>query len=80
VAQIRKGRVGLSIGRFDSEMEAAVAYDAAARVLFGEHGHLNFRDRPSTGRAWTDARYSMGTPCRALSSPSHHAHSDHWAR
>jgi hypothetical protein len=32
------------IGRFDDEIAAALAYDAAARALFGEHAYLNFPD------------------------------------
>jgi hypothetical protein len=59
LAQIRKGRVSLHVGRFDSEIEAARAYDAAARVLFGEHAHLNLPDQPSTEQALADARRIM---------------------
>jgi len=33
---------GSRVGRFKSEMEAARAYDNAARVAFGEFAHLNF--------------------------------------
>jgi hypothetical protein len=57
--QIRKGGVGMNLGRFENEADAALAYDAAARVLFGEHGHLNFPDRPSTEQAMADARAAM---------------------
>ena len=32
----------LFIGRYDTEIEAAVAYDNLARVLHGEHARLNF--------------------------------------
>jgi hypothetical protein len=59
LAQIRKGRVYLHVGRFDSEIEAARAYDAAARVLFGDHAHLNFPDEASTEQALADARLAM---------------------
>ena len=58
-AQIRKDGVGKSLGRFDSELDAALAYDAAARVLFGEHGHLNLPDQPSTEQALADARRAL---------------------
>ncbi len=61
LAQIRKGRVYLYVGRFDSEIEAAQAYDAAARSLFGTHGRLNFPDQPSTPQALSDARSAMDT-------------------
>lgn len=59
VAQIRRSGVGRSLGRFDTEIEAAIAYDAAARVLFGEHGHLNFPDQPSTEQAMANARDAL---------------------
>jgi hypothetical protein len=59
IAQIRRGGVGVSLGRFDSEADAAAAYDAAARVLFGAHAHLNFPGRPSTERAMADARRAL---------------------
>lgn len=59
VAQISKDQVHRNVGRFDSEIDAATAYDAAARVLFGEHGHLNFPDQPSTEQAMGQARHAM---------------------
>jgi hypothetical protein len=59
VAQITKDEVHKNVGRFDSEIDAARAYDAAARVLFGEHGHLNFPDQPSTEQAMAEARLAM---------------------
>lgn len=59
LSQIRKGTVGKHLGRFDSEIDAATAYDAAARVLFGEHGHLNFPDQTSTEQALAAARAAL---------------------
>ena len=44
VAQIRHDGKGRKIGRFRDEVEAAEAYDRAARELFGEHARLNFPD------------------------------------
>lgn len=51
VAQIRRNGVGKALGRFQTEEQAALAYDAAARVIFGEHVYLNFPDRPPTLQA-----------------------------
>ncbi|HSI34284.1 MAG: AP2 domain-containing protein [Phycisphaerae bacterium] len=59
LVQITSGRVYSHIGRFDSETDAAAAYDAAARVLFGDHAHLNFPDQPSTEQAMSDARAAL---------------------
>lgn len=41
VAQIRKGHSYLNLGRFASEVDAAIAYNAAASELFGEFANLN---------------------------------------
>jgi len=41
-ATIQGGESTLSIGRFDSEIEAARAYDTKARELFGEFAATNF--------------------------------------
>ncbi len=66
LAQISKGRVYLHIGRFDSEIEAARGYDAAARVLFGEHGLLNFPDQPSPEQGMIDARFALESATRRV--------------
>lgn len=59
LVQIRKGSVHSHVGRFDNEIAAAKAYDAAARVLFGENAHLNFPDQLSTEQAMADARAAL---------------------
>jgi hypothetical protein len=52
-ARIRMEGKGRSLGRFRDEMAAAVAYDEAARIYFGEHARLNFPDGID---AWLDTR------------------------
>lgn len=39
---VRLGRKGACIGRFDDPVEAAYAYDVAARQIYGEFARLNF--------------------------------------
>lgn len=41
-AYIKAGSRHLNLGRFSDELEAARAYDEAARTHFGEYAHLNF--------------------------------------
>lgn len=47
IASIRVNRKSVYLGAFHSEAEAARAYDAAARELFGEFARLNFPDEPA---------------------------------
>lgn len=43
-ARITVGKRQHFLGRFDNELEAAAAYDAAARVYFGEFARPNFSE------------------------------------
>jgi hypothetical protein len=43
-ASIKADEVFRPLGRFLSEIDAALAYDAAAQELFGSHARLNFAD------------------------------------
>lgn len=45
-AQIRVDGRLLYLGRFDTDSDAAHAYDAAARQHFGQFAHLNFPEVP----------------------------------
>ena len=43
-ARIQVNGLGLHIGYYDDETEAARSYDAAARLHFGDFANLNFKD------------------------------------
>ena len=45
-AQIQKDGRNRFIGRYDEDVEAAEAYDRAAREAFGEYALLNFAEPP----------------------------------
>ena len=45
-AKIRINGPQINLGRFDSEIDGAKAYDAAAVAAFGEFARINFGDMP----------------------------------
>jgi transposase len=62
VAQIASAGKHAFLGRFEDEVEAALAYDTAARGLLGPHAYLNFPDpNAAPPRTGNDPR---GNPVR----------------
>lgn len=51
VASIKAEGRGITLGAFNSEIEAALAYDSAARIYFGEFARLNFPTANEVGIA-----------------------------
>lgn len=49
IAKIKADGGQLVLGTFDTERDAACAYDAAARILFGEFARCNFPRRGGAG-------------------------------
>jgi hypothetical protein len=54
---------GKRIGQFDTPEDAALAYDATARELFGEYAYVNFPD-VHTVRTQSAAKRKAGQPQR----------------
>lgn len=60
-AQIIKDRKRTHLGLFNSEIEAALAYDTAARTLHGEFAQLNF----NSGNGKGNSKMGLGLPTGA---------------
>jgi AP2 domain-containing protein len=65
-AQIRVNGRGITLGYFHDEIQAARAYDAAAREHFGEFARTNFQDEPTAAMEarWQAERESRTTEQR----------------
>jgi len=48
IAKIKFDRLQREIGTFETEIDAAMAYDQAARIQFGEYARLNFQSPCTT--------------------------------
>ena len=63
VARISYERTVIQLGHFFSEEAAALAYDKAARELYGEYARLNFPDGPPADMPEPPARYCARPDC-----------------
>lgn len=66
-ASIKVDGRSISLGEFSSEVEAALAYNRAARAYFGEFAYLNLID-PSSNR---DGQLDLYSHSSGTSSPEH---------